>query len=103
MAKKRLFIEQLEERQSTAPLMVAPVDPSLVMSTMIAGEEGGHGGPIMTTMSVGEEGGHPPIPPITTDMVGEEGGHGPITTMVWGEEGALTTHMVGEEGGMPRV
>ncbi|ADG06747.1 hypothetical protein [Kyrpidia tusciae] len=79
MAKKRLFIEQLEERQSTSPLFVTPVDPSLIMTTMMVGEEGG-----------------PIHPPITTQAIGEEGG----ITMAFGEEGMHFTSMLyGEEGG----
>lgn len=43
--KKKLFIEELEERQSSAPLFVCPiVDPKpidLPITTMALGEEGG--------------------------------------------------------------
>ncbi|MDI3329057.1 MAG: hypothetical protein QJR06_10920 [Alicyclobacillaceae bacterium] len=86
MAKKRLFIEQLEERQSTSPLFVAPVDPSLIVTTMAVGEEGGH----YTTLAVGEEG-------ATSYFWGEEG----ATTYLWGEEGGpITTFALGEEGGI---
>lgn len=66
MEKKRLFIEELEVRQSSSPLFVAPVDPGHA-TTMAVGEEGG---PIYTTLAVGEEGG----PIYTTMAVGEEGG-----------------------------
>ncbi|TNJ63795.1 hypothetical protein FE784_23245 [Paenibacillus hemerocallicola] len=78
--KKRLFIEELEVRQSSSPLFIAPIDPNLMATTMAVGEEGG---PIYTTQAVGEEGG----PIYTTQAVGEEGG--PI----------YTTQAVGEEGG----
>ena len=66
MKKKRLFIEELEVRQSSSPLFVAPIDPCHA-TTMAVGEEGG---PIYTTMALGEEGG----PIYTTLAVGEEGG-----------------------------
>lgn len=64
--KKKLFIEELEVRQSSSPLFVAPVDPGNA-TTMAIGEEGG---PIATTQAVGEEGG----PIATTFAIGEEGG-----------------------------
>ena len=66
MKKKKLFIEELEVRQSSSPLFVAPIDPGHA-TTMAVGEEGG---PIYTTMALGEEGG----PIYTTLAVGEEGG-----------------------------
>ncbi|RKD25542.1 hypothetical protein BEP19_00945 [Ammoniphilus oxalaticus] len=70
MKKKKLFIEELETRQSSSPLFVAPivpVDPGLI-TTMAIGEEGG--GPPVTTMAVGEEG----SPIMTSFAIGEEGG-----------------------------
>ncbi len=67
--KKKLFIEELEVRQSSSPLFVSPIDP--IMTTMALGEEGGG---FYTTQSIGEEGGHP----ITTFAIGEEGGSGII-------------------------
>lgn len=66
MKKKKLFIEELEVRQSSSPLFVAPVDPGNV-TTMAIGEEGGS---VITTHAVGEEGG----PIYTTFAIGEEGG-----------------------------
>ncbi|UUZ94698.1 hypothetical protein LJK87_09320 [Paenibacillus sp. P25] len=83
--KKRLFIEELEVRKSSSPLLVAPADPSLIATTMALGEEGGcH----YTTQAIGEEGGgvH-----ATTFAIGEEGG-----TNHW-----VTSFLVGEEGGCP--
>lgn len=80
MMKKKLFIEELEVRQSSSPLFVAPADPGQV-TTLAIGEEGGslpttqaigeEGGPIFTTLAEGEEGG----PIYTTLAIGEEGGH----------------------------
>lgn len=64
--KKKLFIEELEVRQSSSPLFVAPVDPGHA-TTMAIGEEGGS---VITTQAVGEEGG----PIFTTFAIGEEGG-----------------------------
>lgn len=66
MKKKRLFIEELEVRQSSSPLFVAPIDPGGSVTTMAIGEEGGS---IITTQAIGEEGGM-----ITTHAIGEEGG-----------------------------
>lgn len=66
MKKKRLFIEELEERQSSSPLFVAPIDPGLIATTMAIGEEGGSE---ITTMAIGEEGGI-----VTSHAIGEEGG-----------------------------
>ncbi len=66
MKKKKLFIEELEERKSSSPLFVTPVDPGLIATTAAIGEEGGSE---VTTMAIGEEGGI-----ITTDALGEEGG-----------------------------
>lgn len=80
MKKKKLFIEELEVRQSSSPLFVAPIDPGN-MTTMAIGEEGGS---TITTQAIGEEGG----PIATTFAVGEEGG--PIaTSFAIGEEGGL--------------
>jgi hypothetical protein len=62
---KRLFIEELEVRQSSSPLFVAPAAPGM-MTTLALGEEGG---PIYSTLAVGEEGG----PIMTTFALGEEG------------------------------
>ena len=66
MKKKRLFIEELEVRQSSSPLFVAPIDPGTV-TTMAIGEEGGS---VVTTQAIGEEGG----PIMTSFAIGEEGG-----------------------------
>lgn len=65
--KKKLFIEELEVRQSSSPLFVSPFDP--IFTTLAIGEEGGG---IVTTQAIGEEGGTP----ITTFAIGEEGGFG---------------------------
>lgn len=67
MKKKRLFIEELEVRQSSSPLFVAPIDPGNTVTTMAIGEEGGS---VVTTQAIGEEGG----PIMTTFAIGEEGG-----------------------------
>lgn len=77
--KKKLFIEELEERKSSSPLFVAPCDPSNVVTTFAVGEEGG----TVTTEAIGEEGGF-----FTTHAVGEEGGY-TITTFAIGEEGGI--------------
>ncbi|MDQ0230374.1 hypothetical protein [Metabacillus malikii] len=65
--KKKLFIEELEVRQSSSPLFVTPIDPGSTVTTMALGEEGGYA----TTQAVGEEGGGF----YTTFALGEEGGH----------------------------
>lgn len=63
--KKKLFIEELEVRQSSSPLFVSPiVDPGYA-TTLALGEEGGY-----TTQAIGEVGG----PIVTTYALGEEGG-----------------------------
>lgn len=64
--EKKLFIEELEVRQSSSPLFVSPIDSGNVYTTMALGEEGGYGvtlalfesGEIITTFALGEEGGY---------------------------------------------
>ena len=65
--KKKLFIEELEVRQSSSPLFVAPINLIGEVTTQAVGEEGGN---LVTTQALGEEGGHW----ATTFAIGEEGG-----------------------------
>lgn len=92
--KKKLFIEELEVRQSSSPLFISPIERIPIdrfFPTLIGSEGGefypskpiGEGG--VTTQALGEEGGtYPPLVPM--DEVGGKGGHH-VTTFAIGEEG----------------